>query len=164
MMEALTREAQIQALTQRIASLEITTRKAVKQIDAMCMQMARYGVAIGGGHTAKDNPTKFITLAEQVELYLNSKLTPEQLAIIRTTKRDEDTSLLRRNVICDLYQRGVSGNMIGKVLKKDHNSVFYNLTLGGIIKLKKNKQYINRMKSKSTIRLNRTKKIKLDNF
>ena len=89
MMEALTREAQIQAITQRIASLEITTRKVVKQIDAICMQMAKQGVGIGGGHTAKDNPTKFITLAEQIELYLNSKLTPEQLAIIRTTKRKE---------------------------------------------------------------------------
>lgn len=164
MIDALTREAQIQAITQRIASLEITTRKAVKQIDAICMQMAREGVGIGGGHTAKDNPTKFMALGEQIELYLNSKLTPDQLAIIRTAKRDEETTLLRREIICDLYSRGVSGNMIGKILKKDHNSVFYNLTLGGKVKLKNNKQYKKRIRSKSTIRLNRMRKIKLDNF
>lgn len=157
MIDALTREAQIQAITQRVASLEITTRKMLKQIDALCLQMARGGVAIGGGHTAKDNPTKFTTIGEQVELYLNSKLTPDQLLLIKSVKRDEETALLRRNVICDLYKKGVSGNMIGKVLHKDHNTVYYNLVLGGLLKAGNNKQYKERLRSKSNIKMNRTK-------
>jgi len=157
MIEALTREAQIQAITQRIASLEITTRKVVKQIDNLSMQMARAGVAIGGGHMAKDNPTKFITISEQVNAYLESKLTTEQLFLVRSVKRDEETALLRRNVICDLYRRGVSGNMISKVLNKDHNTVYYNLVIGGEMKVKNNKQYKERLKSNSNIKKNRTR-------
>lgn len=157
MMEALTREAQMQAITQRVASLEITTRKVIKQIDNLSMQMARAGAAIGGGHTAKDNPTKFITLSEQVNAYLDSKLTPEQLHLIKSVKRDEDTALLRRNVICDLYRKGVSGNMIGKVLKKDHNTIYYNLVLGGEMKAGNNKQYKERIASRSAIKRNRSK-------
>lgn len=157
MIEALTREAQMQAITQRVASLEITMRKVLKQVDSLSMQMARGGMAIGGGHMAKDNPTKFITLGEQVNAYLESKLTPDQLHLVRSVKRDEETALLRRNVICDLYKRGVSGNMIGKVLNKDHNTIYYNLVIGGELKVKNNKQYKKRLASKSSIRMNRTK-------
>lgn len=155
-MEALTREAQMQAITQRVASLEITTRKVVKQIDNLSMQMARGGIAIGGGHMAKDNPTKFITISEQVNAYLESKLTPEQLFLVRSLRRDEETALLRRSVICDLFKRGVSGNMIGKVLKKDHNTIYYNLVIGGELKAKNNKQYKARLASRSAIKRNRT--------
>lgn len=157
MIDAITREAQIQAITQRVASLEITTRKVVKQIDNLSMQMARAGLAIGGGHMAKDNPTKFITISEQVNAYLESKLTSEQLFLVRSLKRDEETALLRRNVICDLYKRGVSGNMIGKVLNKDHNTIYYNLVIGGELGAKNNKQYKARLSSKSSIKKNRTK-------
>lgn len=157
MNDIMTREAQIQAITQRIASLEITTRKIVKQLDNLCTQMASRGVAIGGSLGAKDNPTKFITISEQVGSYLQSKLTPEQIDLVKSVKRDEETALLRRSVICDLYRRGVSGNMIGKVLKKDHNTVYYNLVIGGEMKVKNNKQYKERLTSKSSIKRNRTK-------
>ncbi|NDE69299.1 MAG: hypothetical protein EB057_04435 [Microbacteriaceae bacterium] len=168
-------EARNQAITQRIAYLELSMKKAFSHIETLAHSLATRGggsfieggACIGGGGSTKDNKPKvvgFITIAEQASKYLQSRLTPEQIKLLRSTRRDEDTTLLRRNVICDLYAKGVSANMIGRILNKDHNTIFYNLVMGKKLKVGNNKQYKARMKSKSLIKLGRTKKSFLDNF
>lgn len=150
-------EARNQAIIQRLAYLELSMKKAFAHIENLAHSIATGRVCIGEG-------TSFVTIAEQANKYLESRLTQEQLKIVRSLKRDEDTTLLRRRVICDLHEKGLSANMIGKILNKDHNTVFYNLVLGGRCKVGNNKQYKARMNSKSMIKRGRTQKKFIDNF
>lgn len=160
-----TQEARNQAIAQRLAYLELSMKKAFAHIENLAHSIATGGTGcIRVASEAKGKGTGFVTIAEQANRYLESRLTPEQIKLIKSVKRDEDTALLRRRVICDLHEKGVSGNMIGKILNKDHNTIFYNLVLGGRGKVGNNKQYKERLKSKSLIKLGRTKKKFLDNF
>jgi hypothetical protein len=158
-------EARNQAIAQRLAYLELSMKKAFAHIENLAHSIATGGTGcIRVASEAKGKGTSFVTIAEQANKYLESRLTPDQIKLIKSVKRDEDTALLRRRVICDLHEKGVSANMIGKILCKDHNTVFYNLVMGGRNKAGNNKQYKARMYSKSNIKRGRTQKKFIDNF
>jgi hypothetical protein len=99
---------------------------------------------VGGGWG-----TPFVTIAEQARAYIDLILTPEQKAIVLSTKRDQNASMLRAKVICELYKKGVSPNQITIALCKDHNSIYYHLAMAGLVKAKDNKQYSKRRASKA---------------
>jgi hypothetical protein len=158
-------EARNQAIAQRLAYLELSMKKAFAHIENLAHSIATGGTGcIKVASEVKGKGTSFVTIAEQANKYLESRLTQDQLKLIRSVKRDEDTALLRRRVICDLHEKGVSANMIGKILNKDHNTVFYNLVMGGRTKVGNNKQYKARINSKSNIKRGRTQKKFIDNF
>ena len=90
----------------------------------------------------------FVTIAEQARAYIDLILTPEQKAIVLSTKRDQNASMLRAKVICELYRKGVSPNQITIALSKDHNSIYYHLAMAGLVKAKDNKQYSKRRASR----------------
>ena len=112
-------------------------------------------IAIGGGTNkggigewSKGGESRFKSILEQANDYLRTSLSNEQLQIVLGKKRDEISSRLRAEVICDLYKRGVSGNIIAQVLQKDHNCIYYHLALGGLVQSKNNKQFSHRKASK----------------
>jgi hypothetical protein len=130
----------VSVITHRVALLEIQ----LKKMDGVLQRLAQ-GMATGGGMPDK---AKFKTPEEMAHDYLKNWLSKEQFALILSTKRDESTSRLRGEVICELYKRGVSGIGISRILKKDHNSIYYHLALGGLVKAKDNKKFIARKQSR----------------
>jgi hypothetical protein len=128
-------------ITHRVALLEIE----LKKMGAVLQRLAQ-GMATGTGVATPK--AKFKTPEEMARDYLKNWLTKEQFALIISTKRDESTSRLRGEVICELYKRGVSGIGISRILKKDHNTIYYHLALGGLVKAKDNKKFIARKQSR----------------
>ena len=130
----------VAVITHRVALLEIQ----LKKMDGVLQRLAQ-GMATGGSMPDK---AKFKTPEEMAHDYLKNWLSKEQFALILSTKRDESTSRLRGEVICELYKRGVSGIGISRIIKKDHNSIYYHLALGGLVKAKDNKKFIARKQSR----------------
>jgi hypothetical protein len=130
----------VAVITHRVALLEIQ----IKKMDGVLQRLAQ-GMATGGSMPDK---AKFKTPEEMAHDYLKNWLSKEQFALILSTKRDESTSRLRGEVICELYKRGVSGIGISRIIKKDHNSIYYHLALGGLVKAKDNKKFIARKQSR----------------
>ena len=134
----------VAVVTHRVALLEIELNK----MGAVLQRLAQ-GMATGGGMPDKTKATnKFRTPEEMASDYLKNWLTKEQYALVISTKRDESTSRFRGEVICELYKRGVSGVGIGRILKKDHNTIYYHLALAGLVKSKNNKKIIIRKQSR----------------
>jgi hypothetical protein len=131
----------IAIVTSRVSLLEIELKKVMGVLDRITHQLAT-----GRASSTKD-PLKFITAEDQARELLDNKLTKEQYDLVRSGKRDKNTSRFRGEVICELYRRGVSGIAISRVLKKDHNSVYYHLALAGLVKAKGNKQFNARKRS-----------------
>jgi hypothetical protein len=131
----------IAIVTSRVSLLEIELKKVMGVLDRITHQLAT-----GRASSSKD-PLKFITAEDQARELLDNKLTKEQYDLVRSGKRDKNTSRFRGEVICELYRRGVSGIAISRVLKKDHNSVYYHLALAGLVKAKGNKQFNARKRS-----------------
>ena len=131
----------IAIVTSRVSLLEIELKKVMGVLDRITHQLAT-----GRASSTKD-PLKFITAEDQARELLDNKLTKEQYDLVRSGKRDKNTSRFRGEVICELYRRGVSGIAIGRVLKKDHNSVYYHLAMAGLVKAKGNKQFNARKRS-----------------
>jgi hypothetical protein len=131
----------IAIITSRISLLEIELKKVMGVLDRITHQLAT-----GRASSSKD-PLKFITAEDQARELLDNKLTKEQYDLVRSGKRDKNTSRFRGEVICELYRRGVSGIAISRVLKKDHNSVYYHLAMAGLVKAKGNKQFNARKRS-----------------
>jgi hypothetical protein len=131
----------IAIITSRVSLLEIELKKVMGVLDRITHQLAT-----GRASSTKD-PLKFITAEDQARELLDNKLTKEQYDLVRSGKRDKNTSRFRGEVICELYRRGVSGIAISRVLKKDHNSVYYHLAMAGLVKAKGNKQFNARKRS-----------------
>ena len=147
----------IAIVTSRVALLEIELKKMSGILERLTYQMAT-----GGGVLDKSKP-KFKTPEQMSDEYLKNQLTKEQYELVLSNKRDESTSRLRGEVICNLYKRGVSGIAISRVLKKDHNTIYYHLALNGLLKAKGNKQFSARKQSRLA-RMRRRIAIQLDNF
>jgi hypothetical protein len=131
----------IAIVTSRVALLEIELNK----MGAVLQRLAQ-GMATGAVVTTPK--AKFKTPEDMAHDYLKNWLSKEQFALILSTKRDEGTSRLRGEVICELYKRGVSGVGISRILKKDHNTIYYHLALAGLVKAKDNKKFIARKQSR----------------
>lgn len=144
-------------VTSRVALLEIELKKMSGILERLTYQMAT-----GGGVLDKSKP-KFKTPEQMSDEYLKNQLTKEQYELVLSNKRDESTSRLRGEVICNLYKRGVSGIAISRVLKKDHNTIYYHLALNGLLKAKGNKQFSARKQSRLA-RMRRRIALQLDNF
>jgi len=132
-----------------VASRLLNLENELRTTKAMLERLANI-VATNPIKTAGDvkEPT-FLTIAEQARAYIDLILTPEQKAIVLSTKRDQNASMLRAKVICELYKKGVSPNQITIALCKDHNSIYYHLAMAGLVKAKDNKQYSKRRASKA---------------
>ena len=128
----------------RLLNLENELRTTKSMLDKLANILATKDTLGGGG----GSPT-FLTIAEQAKAYIDLILTPEQKAIVLSTKRDQNASMLRAKVICELYKKGVSPNQITIALSKDHNSIYYHLAMAGLVKAKDNKQYSARRASKA---------------
>ena len=126
---------------QRIAVLEQEVKRLNEQISTLSN-------AVLTGSTIPR--ISFKTTHEQGEEFLRNQLTPEQIDLVKSTKRDGNTSELRRRVVVALHNRGLSGNQIAKLLHKDHNCIYYHLALSGVININNNKQYRTRSQSQST--------------
>ena len=129
----------------RLLNLENELRITKSMLDKLANILATsntLGVGGGGGKP-------FVTIAEQARAYIDLILTPEQKEIVLSTKRDQNASMLRAKVICELYKKGVSPNQITIALSKDHNSIYYHLAMAGLVKAKDNKQYSARRASKA---------------
>jgi hypothetical protein len=126
---------------QRIAVLEQEVKRLNEQV-ALLSNAVATGSAIPR--------IVFKTTQEQGEEFLGNQLSPEQIALVKSTKRDGNTTELRRRVVVALHNRGLSGNQIATLLQKDHNCIYYHLALSGIGNSKRNRQYNIRRKSQST--------------
>jgi hypothetical protein len=132
----------IAIVTSRVALLEIELKKMSGILERLTYQMAT-----GGGVLDKSKP-KFKTPEQMADEYLKNQLTKEQYELVLSNKRDESTSRFRGEVICNLYKRGVSGIAISRVIKKDHNTIYYHLALNGLVKAKDNKKFSARKQSR----------------
>ena len=132
-------------ITSRVALLEAELKRLTTILEGVTHKIVTRG--IGGGIGGANDPLKFITAEDQARELLNHKLTKEQYELVRSGNRDKNTSRFRGEVICELYRRGVSGIAISRVLKKDHNTVYYHLALAGLVKAKGNKQFNARKRS-----------------
>jgi hypothetical protein len=129
-------------ITSRVALLEAELKRLANILEGITHKIVTRGIGGSG-----NDSLKFITAEDQARELLDNKLTKEQYELVRSGRRDKNTSRFRGEVICELYRRGVSGIAISRVLKKDHNSVYYHLALAGLVKAKGNKQFNARKKS-----------------
>jgi hypothetical protein len=127
----------------RLLNLERELQDTKTLLDKLANIVATNSTRGGGG----DKPA-FLTMADQAKAYLDLALTPEQKELVLGTRRDENTSRLRGEVICQLYKKGISANQIKIVLGKDHNSIYYHLAMAGLVKARDNKQYSARRASR----------------
>jgi hypothetical protein len=134
-------------VAERLLNLENELRTTKSMLDQLANILATSNTLGGGGGGGGGKP--FVTIAEQARAYIDLILTPEQKAIVLSTKRDQNASMLRAKVICELYKKGVSPNQITIALSKDHNSIYYHLAMAGLVKAKDNKQYSKRRASKA---------------
>ena len=146
-------------LTSRVNILDEAVARLSSAVERLAMQ-----VAIGG--VPKEGKSEFLTIEEQARGYLLSSVPSEKLAIVKGKARDESSSALRGQVICDLYSKGISANMISRLINKDHNCIFYHLAMNNMIDWRNSKQIQHRMASKKARqkRKNRLAKIRLGNF
>jgi len=133
-------------VAERLLNLENELRTTKSMLDQLANIVATSNT-LGGGGGGAGKP--FVTIAEQARAYIDLILTPEQKEIVLGTKRDQNASMLRAKVICELYKKGVSPNQITIALSKDHNSIYYHLAMAGLVKAKDNKQYSKRRASKA---------------
>jgi len=131
----------IAVVTNRVALLEIELKRVTGILDRLTLHTG------GGGVDAKGKP-KFRTVEEQAHEFLKNQLSQEQYDLVLSSKRDENTSRFRGDVICELYKRGMSGLAISRALKKDHNTIYYHLALNGYVRSKDNKQFNARKQSR----------------
>jgi hypothetical protein len=129
-------------ITSRVALLEAELKRQTTILEGVTHKIVTRGI-----WGSSNDPLKFITAEDQARELLDNKLTKEQYELVRSGKRDKNTSRFRGEVICELYRRGVSGIAISRVLKKDHNSVYYHLAMAGLVKAKGNKQFNARKRS-----------------
>ena len=131
----------VAVVTNRVALLEIELKRVMGVLDRLTLHTG------GGGTDAKGKP-KFRTVEEQAHEFLKNQLSQEQYDLVLSSKRDENTSRFRGDVICELYKRGMSGLAISRALKKDHNTIYYHLALNGYVRSKDNKQFNARKQSR----------------
>jgi hypothetical protein len=131
----------IAVVTSRVALLEIELKRVMGVLDRLTLHT-------GGGSTDAKGKPKFRTVEEQAHEFLKNQLSQEQYDLVLSSKRDENTSRFRGDVICELYKRGMSGLAISRALKKDHNTIYYHLALNGYVRSKDNKQFNARKQSR----------------
>jgi hypothetical protein len=131
----------------RLLNLERELQDTKTLLDKLANIVATNSTRVVGGVGAGNKPA-FLTMAEQAKAYLDLALTQEQIELVRGARRDENTSRLRGEVICNLYKKGISANQIKIVLGKDHNSIYYHLAMAGLVKARDNKQYSARRASR----------------
>lgn len=143
----------LQVIGERLNIMERNIQRLSSAVERISHCLATGGG--GGGRVSK-----FLTIDEQAQMYLSTRLSAEQLALIKTGKRDESTSKLRADVICDLYKNGISANRIAHLLNKDHNCIFYHLAMNNMVSPKNHKQVRHRIATRNA-RLKRRKKLAL---
>ena len=111
-------------MASRLLNLENELRTTKSMLDKLANILATSNT-LGGGGGSKP----FLTIEEQAQHYLKLSLSPEQIELVKGTRRDENASKLRGNIICELFKKGVSANQISIALNKDHNSIYYHLLL-----------------------------------
>ena len=134
----------LQVMGERLNIMEHNIQRLSSAVERISMSLALNKGGGGGGSA----PHKFISIDEQIESFLASSISPQQLAILRTGKRDESTTKLRSEVICSLYKKGISANKIASILNKDHNCIFYHLAMNNMVDWKRHKQVRHRKASK----------------
>ena len=145
----------LQVISERLNIMEQNMQRLSSAVERISMSLALNKG--GGGESA---PHKFISIDEQIESFLASSISPQQLAILRTGKRDESTTKLRSEVICSLYKKGISANKIASILNKDHNCIFYHLAMNNMVSWKNHKQVRHRIATRSA-RLKRRQRLAL---
>lgn len=148
-------EETLKIVCERLNIMESNIQRLSSAVDRISTCIAR---GEGGGGVGRVQ--KFMSIDEQAQIYLNTRLSAEQLALIRTGKRDESTSKLRAEVICDLYRNGISANRIACLLNKDHNCIFYHLAMNNMVDPKNHKQVKHRIATRNK-RLKRRQRLAL---
>lgn len=113
-------------LANRISVLEIEVARYKKILELMQIKVDTMGLSNERGKFASKE-----TLGEE---YLKITFTPEEIAQLKSSKRHDSLTQLRRQVIVELYKRGLNPNQIARVLLKDHNAIYYHLILAGVMK------------------------------
>ena len=135
----------MQVICERLNIMESNIQRLSSAVERIATNLAT-GNNGGGG---RGEGGKFLSIDEQAEMFLANKIAPEALALIRTGKRDESTSRLRAEVICELYRKGLSANRIAHVLNKDHNCIFYHLAMNDMVSPKNHKQVKHRIATRN---------------
>jgi len=113
-------------LANRLALVELELIRHKKILEQMQGKIDTIGI--------KGERDKFITREEQGEGYLQATFTPEEIDQLKSNKRHDNLTQMRRQVIVELYKRGLTPNQIARVLCKDHNSIHYHLIIAGMKK------------------------------
>jgi len=135
-------QAKDEILAYRILNLEVELAKTKRIVEMLTHTLAtKGGVSTQGNGGGLEIKTKFASLREQGDAYLNLVLTKEQRKIVAGNKRDEQSFSLRGKVICDLYERGAYASEIALILRKNPSTIHYHLACANIVKPKNNKQF-----------------------
>jgi len=110
-------------ITQRLAIVELELARHKKLLEQM-----RGAIDTMGLRGERD---KFAGKETQGEGYLQATFTPEEIAQLKSNNRHDNLTQMRRQVIVELYKRGLNPNQIARILCKDHNCIHYHLTLSG---------------------------------
>lgn len=142
--------ATITIIVERLNILDKENKRLSDALNRIATHIAIEGGTNKGGIWGEGatQEARFMSILDQAKRYIRTALTSEQLQIVLGKSRDEASSRMRAEVICDLYRRGVSGNIIAQVLQKDHNCIYYHLALGGLVQSRNNKQFSHRKASK----------------
>ena len=142
--------ATITIIVERLNILDKENKRLSDALNRIATHIAIEGGTNKGGIGGEGatQEARFMSILDQAKRYIRTTLTSEQLQIVLGRCRDEASSRMRAEVICDLYRRGVSGNIIAQVLQKDHNCIYYHLALGGLVQSRNNKQFSHRKASK----------------
>lgn len=112
-----------QVLANRISMLEIELARHKKILELMQVKIDTMGLS--------NDRDKFASKETLGEEYLKATFTPEEIAQLKSSKRHDNLTQLRRQVVVELYRRGLTPNQISRVLCKDHNSIHYHLIIAG---------------------------------
>jgi len=110
-------------LTNRLAIVELELARHKKLLERMQNIVDTLGI--------RGERDKFASGEVQGEGYLKATFTPEEIAQLKSSKRHDNLTQMRRQVVVELYKRGLTPNQISRVLHKDHNSIHYHLILAG---------------------------------
>lgn len=113
-------------LANRVAVLEFEIARYKKILEQMQVKIDTLGLS--------DQRHKFMGREAMGEEYLKATFTPEEIAELKSTKRNDNQTQKRRQVIVELYKRGLTPNQISRILGKDHGTVHYHLALAGMKK------------------------------
>jgi hypothetical protein len=113
-------------LANRLALVELELIRHKKILEQMQGKIDTIGI--------RGERDKFITREAQGEGYLQATLTPEEIAQLKSNKRHDNLTQMRRQVVVELYKRGLTPNQIARLLCKDHNSIHYHLIMAGMKK------------------------------